>query len=39
LSRQVIDQVVRIASETLEDDHHRAPKQAAAHTRRAKSEG
>ena len=39
LSRQIFDQVVRIATETLEGDHGRAtPKRPASHSRRAKSE-
>ena len=39
LSRQIFDQVVRIAGETLEGDHRRAPKRTSSHGRRAKSEG
>ena len=39
LSRQIFDQVVRIASETLESDKHGAPKRTAAHSRRPKSDG
>jgi hypothetical protein len=40
LSRQIFDQVVRVASETLEGDHRRAaPKRSSSHGRRAKSEG